>query len=276
MSLIFDLHTHSIASDGALTPEQLIKKAKAAGIDTLALTDHDTVEGLTDAQTAANKHELNFINGIELSTKWNDKPIHVVGLNIRANDEAMLDAAKKLKILRNERAIKIGEKLEKAGIKKAYANARRIAADGTVTRQHFSQFLVEAGYAKDQKDVFKRYLVRNKPGYVSVAWPGLEETIDHINNAGGVAVIAHPLRYKITATKLRNMIEDFKALGGKAIEVVTGNNDRNEIETLTNYAKRFSIAASVGSDYHNDDMPWIKLGKLSTLSKDITPVWELW
>ena len=141
MNSIIDLHTHSTASDGAYSPTQLIEKAVDAGVETLALTDHDTVAGLQEAQTAAKEKGLNLINGIELSTSWNYKTIHVVGLNIDANSQAMLDAAKHLKQLREDRAFKIGEKLAKAGINDAYENAKRFAGNGTVTRQHFSQFL---------------------------------------------------------------------------------------------------------------------------------------
>ena len=276
MNSPIDLHTHSTASDGAFSPTQLIEKAVAANIEILALTDHDTITGLQEAQTAAKNLGLNLINGIELSTTWNSMTIHVVGLNINADSQAMIEAAKYLRQLREERAMKIGEKLAKAGIKNAYENAKHFAANGTVTRQHFSQFLVEAGHAKNQTDVFKRYLVKNKPGYVSVEWPSMEETVSRINNAGGVAVIAHPLRYKMTATKLRKMIDEFKLLGGKAIEVVTGNNIPAEIELASNYAKRYDIAASIGSDFHNEQTSWGQLGRLAALPAGLTPVWELW
>lgn len=271
-----DLHTHSTASDGALSPAALVEKAALIGIETLALTDHDTVAGLGEAQTAADKHNITLIKGIELSVLWNHKTVHIVGLNINADNPAIISATRDLKQLREERAIKIGEKLKKAGIDGAYENAKRIAAAGTVTRQHFSTFLVEGGYAKNQSDVFKRYLVKNKPGYVSAEWPGLEETIARINEANGVAVIAHPLRYKMTATKLRKLITEFKDHGGKAIEVITGHYLPAEIELAANYAKRYDIAASIGSDFHNEQNPWGKLGNLSSLPNDLTPVWELW
>jgi 3',5'-nucleoside bisphosphate phosphatase len=276
MSRVFDLHTHSNASDGILPPELLVEKASAVGINTLALTDHDTVAGLASAQSAARKYNITLINGIELSTHWNNKPIHVVGLNIKADCGAIIDATIHLNQLREERAIKMGDKLKKVGIDGAYENAKRIAGNGTVTRQHFSTFLVENGHAKNQSDVFKRYLVNNKPGYAAVEWPSLEETIYQINAAGGIAVIAHPLRYNMTATKCRNMIKEFKELGGQAIEVVTGHNQSSEIEIATNYAKRFDVAASVGSDFHNGKTAWGKLGKLAALPQGLTPVWELW
>ncbi|GJM04808.1 MAG: phosphatase [marine bacterium B5-7] len=276
MSHVYDLHTHSTASDGILSPELLIEKACSVGVDTLALTDHDTVSGLAAAQSAAKKYNITLINGIELSCLWNNKTIHVVGLNFNTENKAIINATTHLNHLREERAIKIGEKLKKVGINNAYENAKRIAAGGTVTRQHFSTYLIENGNAKNQTEVFKRYLVNNKPGYASVEWPSLEETITQINDAGGISVIAHPLRYKLTATKLRTLIKEFKELGGRAIEVVTGHNQSNEIEIATGYAKRYDIAASVGSDFHNGDTAWSQLGKLAELPQGLTPVWELW
>ncbi|MBL1142676.1 MAG: PHP domain-containing protein [Proteobacteria bacterium] len=271
-----DLHAHSTASDGELTPTELVKMAAHNGVETLALTDHDTVAGLSEAQTAATQYNINLINGIELSMRWNNKTIHIVGLNIDANSKAIIDSTIYLNQLREERAIKIGDKLKKTGINNAYDNAKQLAGKGTVTRQHFAQFLVNNNYAKNYADVFKHFLVRNKPGYVSVEWPDLDETINNINSAGGVAVIAHPLRYKMTATKLRKLISEFKDVGGKAIEVVTGNNNKDEIITVTNYAKKYDMAASAGSDYHSGKTPWAKLGNLTTIPKELTPVWELW
>jgi 3',5'-nucleoside bisphosphate phosphatase len=271
-----DLHSHSNASDGELTPAELVERAARNGVETLALTDHDTIAGLAEANIAAARHNITLINGIELSTRWNNQTIHIVGLNINADNKTLIDASRKLNCLREERALKIGEKLKKVGIESAYEESKRIAGKGTVTRQHFAQFLVNYGYAKNYADVFKRFLVKNKPGYVSVNWPGVDETIENINLAGGVAVIAHPLRYKMTATKLRSLIKEFRDSGGKAIEVVTGNNNKNEIVTASNYVKKYDIAASIGSDFHNDKTPWANLGNLAALPKDLKPVWELW
>jgi 3',5'-nucleoside bisphosphate phosphatase len=271
-----DLHAHSTASDGELSPTKLVELAASNGVKTLSLTDHDTVAGLAEAQAAAVENNITLINGIELSTRWDNKTFHIVGLNIDASNKTIIGSTIHLNQLREERAIKIGEKLEKANIKNAYENAKLLAGDGTVTRQHFAQFLVDNNFAKSYSDVFKRFLVKGKPGYVSVNWPTLEETVDSIKIAGGVAVIAHPLRYKITATKLRKLISDFKETGGQAIEVVTGNNNTNEITTVTNHAKKYDMAASLGSDYHNANTPWAKLGNLTTIPEGLTPVWELW
>jgi 3',5'-nucleoside bisphosphate phosphatase len=273
---LYDLHAHSTASDGELSPTELVELAANNGVKNLALTDHDTVAGLAEAEAASINNNVKLINGIELSTRWDNKTIHIVGLNIDRKNKALIDSTMHLNQLRVERAIKIGEKLEKTNINHAYENAKQLAGDGTVTRQHFAQFLVNENYAKSYADVFKRFLVKGKPGYVSVDWPSLEETIHNIESAGGVAVIAHPLRYKMTATKLRKLISEFKQLGGKAIEVVTGNNNVNEITTVTNYVKKYDIAASLGSDYHNANTPWSKLGNLTDIPQGLTPVWELW
>jgi len=271
-----DLHSHSTASDGELTPEALVEKAKNAGVETLALTDHDTVAGIAKAKSAASKSNIKLISGIELSTRWDNKTIHIVGLNIDANNKNLIATTIHLNQLREERATKIGKKLEKVGINNALEETKLLAGAGTVTRQHFAQFLVNHGHAKSYADVFKRFLVKSKPGYVAVDWPSLDETISNIHSAGGVAVIAHPLRYKMTATKLRKLISEFRSKGGKAIEVVTGNNNMNEITTVTNYAKKYNVAASLGSDFHNNGSPWAKLGNLTGLPQGLTPVWELW
>lgn len=276
MPTIYDLHTHSTASDGSVEPAQLVAKANALGVHHLALTDHDTVNGLAEARTAAANLDINLIDGIELSAKWDRTTVHIVGLNIDPDCPAMQQVTTSLAELREERAMRIGEKLAKAGIEQAYENAKRIAGPGTVTRQHFSQFLVASGHAKNQADVFKRYMVRNKPGYVAVDWPSLEETIASIHHAGGVAVIAHPLRYRMTASKLRRLLAAFKDNAGDAIEVVTGHNDRAEVERAAGYARKYELAASTGSDFHNQQTPWSQLGKLSTLPAGLTPVWQCW
>ena len=161
---IIDLHTHSTASDGALSPDSLVKKAARIGIKILALTDHDTVSGLREAQTAARKYNITLINGIELSTQWNNSTIHIIGLNINPDNKIILNATHHLKQLREERAIHIGEQLSTAGIDDAYKNARQIAGSVTITRQHCAQFIVENGYVNNQTEVFNRFLVRNKPG----------------------------------------------------------------------------------------------------------------
>ena len=276
MPAAYDLHTHSTASDGSTRPRDLIAKAHQLGIRNLALTDHDTVAGLPEAQQASEELSVNLINGIELSSRWGNQTVHIVGLNIDPASEAIRQATTSLAEMREQRAMRIGEKLAQAGIEQAYENAKRIAGKGTVTRQHFSQFLVQAGHAKNQSDVFKRFLVRNKPGYVRVDWPDLEQTIDCIHQAGGIAVIAHPLRYKMTTSKLRRLIIEFRENKGEAIEVVTGHNDEAEITRATSLARQYGLAASAGSDFHNEQTAWGQLGKLAAMPDAVTPVWKYW
>lgn len=276
MNLVHDLHTHSTASDGALTPEELVKQAHEAGINTLALTDHDTVDGLNKALVTSNNLDIIFINGIELSTKWLSYTVHIVGLHINPESESLIQHIKHLKELREQRAMRIGELLEKVNIPDAYNHAKILAGDGTVTRSHFAQYLVEAGFAKDQKDVFKRYLVKGKPGFVSVNWPTLEETIKCIHQSNGLAVIAHPLRYKMTATKLRQLMTDFKSNAGDGIEVISGQQNQEELNRATALCKQFDLLASAGSDFHNHNTPWAQLGKLNPLPSTLNPVWQYW
>ena len=271
-----DLHTHSNKSDGELSPAELIYKAANNGIRILALTDHDTVSGLEDAKKAAIKNSINLVNGIELSTQWDNKTIHIIGLNIDGKNTLITEKCKKLKEMRKERAKKISLKLSKVGIQGAYEYTKKIVKNGNITRYHFAQFLIEKKYARNLTDVFKRFLVKNKPGYVSTNWPNLDETINLINIAGGVAVIAHPLRYKITATKLRKLIKEFKNCGGKAIEVITSHNILKEVVIASDYAKKYNLAASIGSDFHNEKTSWNKLGGLPLLPDNLLPVWKLW
>ena len=271
-----DLHTHSNKSDGELSPYDLVTKASNNGIQMLALTDHDTVSGLSDAKKAATEKNINFINGIELSTQWDNKTIHIVGLNIESENALIIKACEKLKVLREDRAKKISQKLAKVGVRGAHEYTKKLAINSNITRFHFAKFLIEKKYAKNQTDVFKNYLVKGKPGYVSANWPNLSETINLINTIGGVAVIAHPLRYKITATKLRKLIDEFKYSGGKAIEVITSHNISKEITAVSSYAKKYNLAASIGSDFHNESVSWNRLGELPLLPESLIPVWKLW
>ena len=271
-----DLHTHSNKSDGSLVPADLVIRAASSGIKTLALTDHDTISGLKSANAVAIKNNVTLINGVELSTKWNNKTIHILGLNIDVNNKLLIKNCERLKKLRKKRAKKIDQKLAKIGINGAYDYTKKIATNKNITRYHFAQFLIEKKLAKNQADVFKRFLVKNKPGYYSPKWPELSEIINLIKKAKGIAVIAHPLRYNMTATKLESLIEEFKSLGGAAIEVITSHDQKSEILLASNIAKKYGLSASIGSDFHNENNTWNKFGKLPHLPSDLKPVWHLW
>lgn len=270
-----DLHTHSMASDGSLSPADLISRALEYGVNVLALTDHDGIDGLDEARHAAENTGLHFINGIELSVTWNKRTVHIVGLNFAADSLPLQAGIKRLREFRELRAKEISSKLEKAGIQGAYDGARCFSGGKMLGRMHFAKFLAASGHAKDIRQVFKRYLVNNKPGHVRGEWATLQETVGWITDAGGIAVIAHPARYNLTRSKLRKLISDFVAAGGQGIEVISGSHNVNEMKTMACHANDFDLYASSGSDFHDPDFPWNRLGKLPDLPFKCKPVWDL-
>lgn len=272
----FDLHTHSTASDGSLSPEALVARAKRQGVTHLALTDHDGTEGIRQVMAEAQKQDVVLIPGVEISVSWNGATVHIVGLQIDIDNSALQQGLSELRDYRRQRALDIATRLDKAGIPGAYDGANQYASETMLGRVHFARFLVEKGYAKDMKDVFKRFLVRNKPGYVTGHWASLEDTVNWINGAGGQAVIAHPARYKMTATKRRKLVAEFKELGGSAIEVASGAQHPEEVRTMARLATEFELLASAGSDFHGPDNSYTELGKMTTLPPNVTPIWSTW
>ena len=272
----YDLHSHSTVSDGSLSPEHLVARAIDQGVDVLALTDHDGTEGIIAAQAAAQGTKLSLVTGVEISVTWGSSTIHILGLKLDHKNEALQKGLKKIRDYRKERAVKIAERLEKSGISGAYEGASQYASPVMLGRVHFAKFLVDKGHAKNINDVFKRYLVRNKPGYVSGEWATLAQAVNWINGAGGQAVIAHPARYKMTATKLRRLITEFKELGGVGLEVVSGRQHPEEIKTLAKLANDFNLLASCGSDFHSPDNTWVELGRLPELPSSVNPIWKKW
>jgi len=272
----YDLHCHSNVSDGTLTPEALIARAIEQGVDVLALTDHDGTEGIAAAKNAAQGTNLRLIAGVEISVTWSSGTVHIVGLNVDVENETLQQGLLDMRSFRIGRAEKIAQRLEKVGIKGALDGARKYASDVLLGRLHFAQFLVEQGHAKDINDVFKRFLVRNKPGYVPSEWASLNDAVSWITAAGGQAVIAHPARYKMTATKLRRLISAFKDAGGVGVEVVSGRQHPEEVKTLAKLAEQFELLASCGSDFHTPDNTWVELGHLSPLPQSCVPIWSTW
>jgi len=271
----YDLHSHSTASDGSLTSAQLIARAIEQGVDVLALTDHDGTEGIAEAQQAVQDTDLTLIPGVEISVTWGNGTVHILGLNIDPDNSELQQGLTAMRDFRVGRAHEIAKRLDKAGITGALEGARKYASEVMLGRLHFAKFLVEQHYAKDIQDVFKRYLVRGKPGYVPGQWTTLNEAVSWIKAAGGQAVIAHPARYKITATKLRRLIEEFKEAGGVGFEVVSGRQHPEEVKHLARLAEKFELLASCGSDFHTPDS-WAELGKLSPLPESCTPIWSKW
>jgi predicted metal-dependent phosphoesterase TrpH len=272
----YDLHSHSTVSDGSLSPEQLVARAIDQGVDVLALTDHDGTEGIIAAQAAAQGTKLSLVTGVEISVTWGSSTIHILGLKVDHKNAALQKGLEKIRDYRKERAVKIAERLEKSGISGAYEGASQYASPVMLGRVHFAKFLVDKGHAKNINDVFKRYLVRNKPGYVSGEWATLAQAVNWINGAGGQAVIAHPARYKMTATKLRRLITEFKELGGVGLEVVSGRQHPEEIKILAKLANDFNLLASCGSDFHSPDNTWVELGRLPELPSSVNPIWKKW
>ena len=270
----YDLHSHSTASDGTLPPAELIARARSAGVNVLALTDHDDVSGIAAARTAAAEHDLSLVAGIELSASWRHQTIHVVGLHIDPENRALLDGIAGQHTFRAWRAEEIGRRLEKKGISGAFEGARANAQGPIVSRTHFARFLVDQGLADNVRTVFRKYLVRGKPGYVPGQWATLSDVLDWIHTAGGVAVIAHPARYRLSATGLRNLLSEFKSLGGAALEVVSGSHSVDECRHMANMAQRFELLASRGSDYHGPENPYVELGRLPAIPDDCIPVWQ--
>ena len=275
MTELYDLHCHSTASDGALSPTELVQRAYQQGVTSLALTDHDTTTGLPEARLCAAATGIKLIAGIELSTNWQNKCFHIIGLGIDPDYEPLAQATHSLQSIRLERAEKIALKLEKKHIPGALEAVKKAAGDGMITRTHFADFLLSQNHVSTQQEAFDRYLAKGKPAYVSTSWAELELAVDWITGSGGIAVLAHPLRYKLTANWMKRLLTVFKDAGGQGIEIITGRINPDEIRLVTDYATRFELAGSVGSDFHSAVNQWVELGRLAPLPKNIKPVWEL-
>ncbi|MFN7834257.1 MAG: 3',5'-nucleoside bisphosphate phosphatase [Burkholderiaceae bacterium] len=273
-----DLHCHSIVSDGTLTPGALALRAKAAGVALWSLTDHDELGGQAEAAAAARSHDLAFIAGVEVSVTWQDDTIHIVGLNIDYRpDSALQKGLHSIREGRGPRARHMGELLAQAGIPGAYEGALSHAGNPMlISRTHFARFLVEAGRCKDVREVFTRYMVPGKPGYVPHRWATLEQAVAWIRASGGRAVLAHPGRYKLDNQQLHTLIEAFIAVGGEGIEVVTGSHTPAQYAQFARLAAHYELLASRGSDFHGPSESRIDLGRLPLLPAECTPVWHDW
>jgi predicted metal-dependent phosphoesterase TrpH len=274
MIIQYDLHSHSTASDGTLAPAELVRRAHAAGVHVLALTDHDTTDGITAARATADALGLQLVPGVEISVSWQSQTVHVIGLNVDPHCDVLQPGLQRLQAARDWRAGEIGRRLHKAGIPGAFEGASALARGRIVSRTHFARFLVEQGHARSVREVFKHYLAHGKPGHVAGEWAGLEEALDWITQAGGMAVIAHPARYRMTVRKLTRLVGEFRELGGVGLEVVSGCHTRDNIHAMGALARTEGLLASRGSDYHGPENPWVQLGGMAELPADCTPVWE--
>lgn len=272
---LYDLHSHTRASDGLLTPEVLAQRAVSMRIGVLAITDHDSVAGVEPAQRAVAEQDLplKVLAGVEASTLWENHEIHIVGLNLNIHHAALTAFLAQQHQSRQARAEQIAERLEKARIPGALAGATRLADGGVITRGHFARFLMEQGKADTVAQVFKNYLARGKTGYVPPQWCTIKQAIDAIHHSGGCAVLAHPGRYGLSAKWLKRLIAHFREAGGDAIEVAQCQQAPNERTQLAQYARDNDLAASQGSDFHQP-CPWIELGRKLWLPAGVEPVWE--
>jgi predicted metal-dependent phosphoesterase TrpH len=271
-----DLHSHSTASDGTLSPVELVRRAAESGVRALALTDHDTTEGLEEAQRAARALGIALIPGVEISVTWHGTTVHLVGLRLDHRSAVLQQGLARLRAFRDWRAGEIGRRLERHGVVDALEGARELSNGRLISRTHFARHLVRTGHARDEREVFRRFLLSGKPGHVAGQWAALEEAVAWILAAGGEAVIAHPTRYKMTRTRLRRLIAEFKAVGGRALEVVSGSHSRDDGFTMARHTADFALRASAGSDFHGPENPWIELGRLPALPEGCVPVWRDW
>jgi predicted metal-dependent phosphoesterase TrpH len=271
----YDLHCHSTASDGTLSPTELVQRAHEHGVTSLALTDHDTVAGLDEAKASATAAGITLIPGIELSTSWQNKCFHIVGLDIDPDYPPLSEATRNLQIMRTERAEKIADKLEKKRIFGAFEAVKKAAGKGMITRSHFADFLLSQFHVSTQQEAFDRYLGAGKAAFVPTTWTDMELAVNWITQSGGIAVLAHPLRYKLTASWMKRLLAAFKEAGGLGIEVVTGRYNSDEIKQVARYATHFELAGSVGSDFHSPANQWVELGRLAPLPENVKPVWQL-
>ncbi len=273
----YDLHSHTYYSDGKLPPIELIERAVEKGVDVLAITDHDSIGGLAEAHQFIDSEQLpiKLINGIEFSTKWQSFEIHIVGLNIETDNADLLALINEQQQKRETRAAEMAARLEKKGFSNVLARAKELAGPGQLTRTHFARVIKEQGAAKDLQGVFKKFLVRSKPGYVPSSWCDMATAIAAIRAANGVAVLAHPSRYGMSNKWLRRLLVEFKDVGGQGLEVALPQQAPCDRQFLGQLSREYQLLCSQGSDFHFPTN-WLDLGRNLYLPKDCEPVWQQW
>jgi predicted metal-dependent phosphoesterase TrpH len=275
--LNYDLHCHSSVSDGVLSPAELVQRAAEKGVDVLALTDHDDIGGLAEAAKAAEAAGIGFVNGVEISVSWSGVTLHVVGLNVEPAHPSLIAGLETIQAGRRERAERIGRELGKHGIADAFEGALRHAANPRlIGRTHFARFLIEQGVCKDVRSVFRKYLVRGRPGFVTHEWASLENAVSWIRASGGQAVLAHPGRYDLKGKATRRLLGEFKQLGGEGVEVVTGSHTPDQHALFAELANLYGLTASRGSDFHAPGEHGRELGGGPSLPDKCTPIWHNW
>lgn len=271
--MIFDLHSHTLCSDGALTPSELVARAVAKGVCHLAITDHDTVDAYRNLAVPSG---LTLIPGIEFSTRWNKIGVHILGLNIDPESAAISEGVLFQQEARWQRAEYIAEKLEKYGLADALEGARGLASADNIGRPHFARYMVVSGFVRNEQEAFKRYLGAGKPCDIRQHWAEPQQVLDWIRAAGGSAVLAHPAKYNLTRARLSALATDFKRWGGEGLEVVSGRQLPGTTRDLAGLCEAQGLAASWGSDFHRPGQPWAELGAYSSPPGHLRPVWESW
>ena len=269
-----DLHNHSNYSDGFLSPCEVVRLASSAGCDLFSLTDHDTTSGIIEAKLEADKLGLKLVNGVEISAFWRNSAIHIVGLGIDIDNDELQTGLEFNQTLRKERAKQISLGLWRSGIKDALEKAQMLSGGHMLTRTHFAQMLINEGYCKDMKSVFRRYMTGKKPGGVRVEWKDFEEVIKWIQSSGGKALIAHPFRYRMTHTKIKKMLIDFKEANGDGFEVINANSSDEEISLGNQWSEDYNLLASIGSDFHGWPNQRVQIGNLADLPNNSRAIWS--
>jgi predicted metal-dependent phosphoesterase TrpH len=275
--LAYDLHCHSTRSDGLLSPADVVRRAAERGVDVVALTDHDEVAGLDEAQSAARDAGIGIVEGSELSVTWQGTTIHVLGLGIDGRNGALSQALQTVREGRDARARRIGESLAQAGIDDAYDGARAyVTSERLISRTHFARHLIDKGHARDMKDAFSRFLTSGHPGHVPHAWPTLAEAVRWINGAGGQAIIAHPGRYKLSQRDLRALVQEFRDLGGAGLEIVSPSHTSAQYDAFARLGRVFGLKGSCGSDFHGPGESRFDFGDVAALPPGVDPIWSGW
>ncbi|TDO96443.1 PHP domain-containing protein [Marinomonas balearica] len=273
-----DLHMHSLASDGVFAPAELMQRAHEQKLEVVALTDHDSLEGLAEARKVANQLSMHFVNGVELSVQWKGIPIHLVALGFDIDDDALNTVVESNQKVRIERGKTISHLLKKQGLPDIYDEALEEAGMSQLGRPHFAKVLVDKGIVKDVNKAFDKYLGnKNLGGKLRQVWPELSDVVEHLKSQDMSTIVAHPKRYPLTVTKLKRMLTDFKTAGGNGIEVVSGNERPDSVRLLERLSREYDFDASVGSDFHGPFGPWAEVGKYTSVHEsEISPIWYKW
>ena len=270
-----DFHIHSRHSDGVLNVTELVELAIRRGVKEFSITDHDTLAAYS-SESLDELSDISLIPGCEFSSVWNGRTVHIVGLNLDITSDAMNEAISYQAKARAQRSVHIAQRLDAKGMSGALDGARKHAQGATLGRPHFASYLVEQGFAKDSRQAFKKFLGDGKIGDVKTHWLPIEDVISWINQSGGIAVLAHPLKYSMTHARLRELIVDFTAAGGKGIEVISGAQTSAQTQHLAKLATQFNLLSSAGSDFHRPGQSWADLGVVQPLPESRTPVWTRW